>query len=98
MSVFGAGASTYAAECEEFATSRLTEVTVTTVPAGTAPALRSPHAGSQIVLSSAFHSPLEAGAVGPNTVKDDGDLAGNGDLGLLGTDPLHQPDAPSLQR
>jgi hypothetical protein len=35
MIVFGAGASTCAAECEEFATSRLTEVTDTAVPAGT---------------------------------------------------------------
>jgi hypothetical protein len=35
MIVFGAGASTCAAGCEEFATSRLTEVTDTAVPAGT---------------------------------------------------------------
>ena len=34
MIVFGAGASTYAAGCEDFATSRLTEVTDTAVPAG----------------------------------------------------------------
>ena len=35
MIVFGAGASTYAAKFKVFAFSRLTEVTVTTVPAGT---------------------------------------------------------------
>jgi hypothetical protein len=35
MMVFGVGASTYAAKCERFAFSRLTEVTITTVPAGT---------------------------------------------------------------
>ncbi len=35
MIVFGVGASTCPAECEELAVSRLTEVTVTAVPAGT---------------------------------------------------------------
>jgi hypothetical protein len=35
MMVFGAGASTYAAKCGEPAFSRLTEVAITTVPAGT---------------------------------------------------------------
>ena len=35
MIVFGVGASTYAAKFEGFAFSRLTEVTITTVPAGT---------------------------------------------------------------
>lgn len=35
MIVFGAGASTYTAGYEDFATSRLTEVTDTAVPAGT---------------------------------------------------------------
>jgi hypothetical protein len=35
MIVSGAGASTCAAGCEEFATSRFTEVTETAVPAGT---------------------------------------------------------------
>jgi hypothetical protein len=35
MMVFGVGASTYPAECEKLAASRLTEVTDTTVPAGT---------------------------------------------------------------
>jgi len=34
MIVFGAGASTYAAKSEDIAFSRLTEVTITTVPAG----------------------------------------------------------------
>jgi hypothetical protein len=35
MIVFGAGASTCAAACEQRAASRLTEVAITTVPAGT---------------------------------------------------------------
>lgn len=35
MMVFGAGASTYGAKCERFAFSRFSEVTLTTVPAGT---------------------------------------------------------------
>ena len=42
-------------------------------------------------------SPLEARAVGPDAMEDNGDFAGNGHLGLLGTDPLHLPDAPSFQ-
>jgi hypothetical protein len=42
-------------------------------------------------------SPLEARAVDPDAMEDNGDFAGNGHLGLLGTDPLHLPDAPSFQ-
>ena len=30
-------------------------------------------------------------------MEDNGDFAGNGHLGLLGTDPLHLPDTPSFQ-
>jgi hypothetical protein len=44
-----------------------------------------------------FGSPLEAGAVGRDSMQDDGDFASDGDLGLSGADPLHQPGSPSLQ-
>jgi hypothetical protein len=40
MSVFGGGCLNVRVGVREFATSRLTEVTIATVPAGTAPALR----------------------------------------------------------
>jgi hypothetical protein len=40
MMMSGAGSSTFTAECGLAATSRLTEVTATTVPAGTSPARR----------------------------------------------------------
>ena len=36
-------------------------------------------------------APVERRAVDPDAVKDDGDLAGNGDLRLLHTYPLQHP-------
>ena len=48
-------------------------------------------------LSRLFGSPLEAGAVGPDAMHDDGNLASDGDFGLFGANPLHQPGSPSLQ-
>jgi hypothetical protein len=48
-------------------------------------------------LHRLFGPPLEAGAVGPDAMQDNGVLACDGDLGLLGADPLHQPGAPVLQ-
>jgi hypothetical protein len=48
MMMFGAGASSCAAKCGGAAFSRLTEVTTTTVPAGTSPA---PPGGPEILLS-----------------------------------------------
>jgi hypothetical protein len=50
MIVFGAGASTCATKSEEIASSRLTEVTVTTVPAGTPTDAANPQAGSWLAL------------------------------------------------
>jgi hypothetical protein len=84
MIVFGVGASTYGAKCGEPAFSRFTEVAITTVPAGTSTGPAEP-AGriSTVRLNGLLCSPLERGAVGPDAVQDDGDLAGDRDLGLL---------------
>ena len=98
MIVFGVGASTCAAVCEELAASRLTEVTITTVPAGTSSALTTRMPDFCVPMRPSFRSPLEAGAVGPDAVKNDRNLAGDCDLGLLGTDPFHQPDAPCFSK
>ena len=56
-----------------------------------------PRAGSHACLSVCLNSPVEAGAVGPDAVQDDRELASNRHLRLPGADPLHQPDAPGLQ-
>src|ERR1700709_286753 len=42
--------------------------------------------------------PPEVGAVGPDAVQDDGQLARNRDFGLLGTDTLQQPNPSGFQR
>ena len=80
--------------------SRLTEVTNTTVPAGTTTDAAEPAGRISLVLLGRFllGAPFEAGAVGPDAVHDDGDLAHYGDLGLLGSDALYQPGAPRLER
>jgi hypothetical protein len=63
-------------------------VTVTAVPAGTSPVQQSPLAGSRSMWLGGFlRSLLKASAVGPDTMENNGDLAGNSYLGLLGTDP-----------
>ena len=50
MIVFGVGASTCGAKCEEIAFRRLTEVTVTTVPAGTPSGAAIPQAGTRLAV------------------------------------------------
>src|SRR6478672_6860495 len=98
MIVFGVGASTCAAGCEDFATSRLTEVTDTAVPAGTRTGAAWRCGPDWFVgLSGLFRSPFEAGAVGPDAMQDDGDLASHCNLGLFGADTLYQPKAPRFQ-
>ena len=42
-------------------------------------------------------APVERRAVDPDAVKDDGDLAGNGDLRLLHTYPLCELHSPDLE-
>ena len=99
MIVFGVGASTCGAKCEDFAFRRNTEVTDTTVPAGTrtgAAERRRPDLG--IGLGRLFcvpHSKLVPSV--QMQCRMIGDLASHCNLGLLGADSLHQPDAPRFQ-
>ena len=98
MIVFGAGASSCAAKCKKFAFSRLIEVTITTVPAGTSTGAADRAGRICCAVTPIFScAPLEAGPVGPDAVQDDGDLASDRNLGLLGADTLHQPNAPRFQ-
>ena len=97
--VFGAGASTCGERSAE--TSPSADSPRSPSPpswAGTTPGAADP-AGriSTVLLSGLFSASLKAGEVGPAAMQDDGDLAGNGDLGLHCTDVLHQPRAPYLQ-
>ncbi len=48
-----------------------------------------PWAGLVVGSYAACSAPHEAGAVGPVAMQDDGNFASDGDLGLLGADPLH---------
>ena len=87
MIVFGAGASSCAAKCKKFVFSRNIEVTITTVPAGTTTGAADT-AGPDLVvlLRHLLLAPFEAGAVGPDAVQDDGNLASDCNLGLFGAD------------
>ncbi len=89
MMVFGVGASTCGTKCEGLAFRRNTEVTDTTVPAGTRTGAANPQAVILNELGRLLHPPLEAGAVSPDAVQEDCNLAGDCDRGLLCTDPLH---------
>jgi len=98
MIVFGSGCLNVCNEVREFAFSRINEVTSTTVPAGTSTGVaKRVNRISTDWRSALFRSPLELGAVGPDTVQDHGDFSGDGDLGFFGADTLHQPNAPGLQ-
>jgi hypothetical protein len=55
MSVFGVGASSCGAKFEELAFSRMTEVAVTSVPAGTSTGAAEPQAGSCLVRLPSAH-------------------------------------------
>jgi hypothetical protein len=74
----------------------LTEVTATTVPAGT---LQTPSRASKLGFSSSgfLSTPFKGGAVNPDAVKDDSELSGNCDLGLFYPDALRKPQPPRLQ-
>jgi hypothetical protein len=89
MMVFGVGASTCETKCEGLAFRRNTEVTDTTVPTGTRNGAANPQAVILNELGRLLHPPLETGAVSPDAVQDDCDLAGDCDLGLLRADTLH---------
>ena len=97
MMMSGSGASTCTAGYGRAATSRLTEVTTTAVPAGH----RQPGGPGQETCRARSGglclAPVERRAVDPDAVKDDGDLAGNGDLRLLHTYPLRELHAPGLE-
>ena len=97
MMMSGSGASTCAAACGRAATSRLTEVTTTTVPAGH----RQPGGPGQelaeIRSGRLRLAPVERCAIDPDAVEDHGDLPGDGDLCLLHADPLRELHSPGLE-
>ena len=68
----------------QLAVSHVIEVTRTTVPAGTSPALLSLRAGCLNPSRCLCLCPLEDRAIGPDAMQDDGDLASDGNLCLLG--------------
>jgi hypothetical protein len=97
MNVFGSGASRCGAKCEDLAFSRITEVTITAVPARTTTGSADATGRIRVFLRrSLFISPFEACPVRPDAMQDDGNLARNCNLGLLGADPLHQSNAPGF--
>jgi hypothetical protein len=97
MMMSGSGASTCTAGYGRAAASRLTEVTTTTVPAGTSPARRTGPGTFRMRSGRLCAAPVERGAIDPNAVKDDGDLAGNGDLRLFHTYSLCELHSPGLE-
>jgi hypothetical protein len=66
-------------------------------PSGTSPARRTGPGNFRMRLGRLCVTPVERRAVDPDAVKDDGDLAGNGDLRLLHTYPLCELHSPGLK-
>jgi hypothetical protein len=66
-------------------------------PSGTSPARRTRLGNFRICSCRLGVAPFEGRAVDPDAVKDDGDLAGNGDLRLLHTYPLCELHPPGLE-
>lgn len=89
MMMFGSGASTCATKFE-VDVSRFNEVTTTTVPAGTSRVPETdPRLGSSADLSRhPFAAPVKAGAVNPEAVEQNRDLASNRHFRLFHTYPL----------
>lgn len=75
----------------------MNEVVTTTVPAGHH---WSGEPGQELADRSggAGLSPFKGSTADPDAVKDDGDLAGNGNLCLLHADPLREFHPPGLER
>jgi hypothetical protein len=96
MMMSGPGASTCASECGETATSRINEVTTTTVPADIAGPVNRVR-NFKCDSSSFGHSPLERSAVGPNAMKDHSDLACEGNLRLFHSNPFDELHSPGLE-
>lgn len=100
MMMFGLGASTCGTRYERVALSRNNEVTATAVPAGTSrvPRKKLENWLAVELLRHLFVSPLKAGAIHPEAVKEDGDFASDRHFRLFHADPLRQTNAPRLQR
>ena len=97
MMMSGSDASTCPAECGQAATSRLTEVVATTVPAGhrrlgrTEPGTLKPRSGDL------WLAPLERRAVHPDAMEDHGDFSSDGNFRFLHSNPLCEFHAPGLE-
>jgi hypothetical protein len=74
-------------EVQGLAFSRNIEVTITPSRWGQQPAPLRPDLG--VLLRHLLLAPFEAGAVGPDAMQNDGDLARDRYFGLLGADTLH---------
>ena len=94
MMVFGGVAS----QCEERGAEPAGanfEIADTLVPAGT---LFPPERiSASVSRSCGGPSPVELGAVGPDAVQDDSELAGDGNLGFLRSDTFDELGGPALQ-
>src|SRR6516165_6464710 len=75
------------------------DLTTATVPAGTSlPAVAGPKISLRSLNSNLLVRPVELGPVDPHAVKDDCELARDGNLGLAQPVAFGEPGAPSLQR
>ena len=83
MMMSGSGASTCPAECGRAATSRLTEVATTTVPAGHCWPVENRARISQVRSGRLCVTPIERCSVNPDAVEDHGDLRAMATFALL---------------
>jgi hypothetical protein len=89
MMVFGVGASTCGTKCERARLPPKHRGHRHHRPGRDRTGAANPQAVILNELGRLLHPPLETGTVRPNAVQGDCNLAGDCDLGLFRTDPLH---------
>jgi len=99
MMVFGVGASPCCSDVRvRSVVSRLTEVACTAIPAGTSPAAAKWSVVRSVLSGCLGLAPFEDGAIRPDAMQDDGDLACDRDFGLFHADALREATSSDPRR